>query len=247
MARELAEEVPVALSYNGTTQAVMMATPADLADFARGFTVTEGFAAAADIADVTIVAKPEGVDAQVWLAEAPAGRLLARRRAMLGPVGCGLCGIDSLREAVREVPQVAAGVVFSRDDIHLAMAELPRHQPLHDRTRAVHAAGLYRPGEGFRAVREDVGRHNALDKLAGACLGEAPGIVVMTSRLSVDLVQKVAVWGMPVLVGASAPTVAAVELADRAGITLVGLARPDRFEIFTHPQRMNPESVADVA
>jgi FdhD protein len=249
--RLLADEVPVALSYNGSTQAVMMATPADLADFARGFTITEGFAKADEIDEITIVETPKGIDAQIWLTDAQAGRLAARRRAMIGPVGCGLCGIDSLEQAARPVPSVTAGLEVSPDDIMAAMAALPRHQALHDRTRAVHAAGLFRPGEGpgegLVAVREDVGRHNALDKLAGACAGQPPGIVVMTSRLSVDLVQKVAVWGMPVLVGASAPTAAAVALAMQAGITLIGQARPDRFDLYAHPERLTPRATAHVA
>jgi FdhD protein len=245
--RLLADEVPVAISCNGTTQAVMMATPADLADFARGFTITEGFATADQIEDIAIVTTPHGIDAQVWLAQAPADRLAARRRAMVGPVGCGLCGIETLEQAAREVPGVTATLSLTPGDVMAAMAALPRHQTLHDRTRAVHAAGLFRPGEGLVALREDVGRHNALDKLAGACAGQAAGMVVMTSRLSVDLVQKVAVWGMPVLAGASAPTVAAVALADRAGITLIGQARPDRFDVYAHPERLTAEAAAHVA
>jgi FdhD protein len=245
--RLLADEVPVALSYNGSTQAVMMATPADLADFARGFTITEGFAAAAEIEDIAIVETDHGIDAQIWLTRAPAERLAARRRAMVGPVGCGLCGIDTLEQAARDVPHVGAALTVTPDDIMAAMAALPARQALHDRTRAAHAAGLYRPGEGLVTVREDVGRHNALDKLAGACAGQAAGMVVMTSRLSVDLVQKVAVWGMPVLAGASAPTAAAVALADRAGITLIGQARADRFDLYTHADRLTAKAAAHVA
>lgn len=245
--RLLAEEVPVALSYNGTTQAVMMATPADLVDFARGFTITEGFAGPAEIEDIAIIPTEHGVDAQIWLTRAPAERLAARRRAMIGPVGCGLCGIDTLEQAARDVPRVTAALALAPDDITAAMAALPRLQALHDLTRAVHAAGLFRPAGAFVAVREDVGRHNALDKLAGACAGQDAGMVVMTSRLSVDLVQKVAVWGMPVLVGASAPTAAAVALADRAGITLIGQARPDRFDLYTHPERLTARAAPHVA
>jgi FdhD protein len=245
--RTVAEEVAVAISYNGTTQAVLMATPADLADLARGFTVTEGFAAAADITDISVVTTGIGIDVQVWLNDAPAERLAARRRAMTGPVGCGLCGIDSLQAALRDVPAITAPLRLSASDIQTAVTALRGHQPLHDATHAAHAAGLYQPGAGIVAVREDVGRHNALDKLVGAGLGAAPGLVVMTSRLSVDLVQKVAQWGMPALVGASAPTRAAIDLAEQANITLIGSARPDRFDIYTHARRVFQNEVSHVA
>ena len=127
-----------------------------------------------------------------------------------------------------------------------AIAELERHQPLHDATRAAHCAAFWTP-DGILAAREDVGRHNALDKLIGAIAPRREGAVILTCRTSIDMVQKASAAGFPVLVAVSAPTAAAVEMADRAGLTLIALARPDGFEIFTHPHRISPEDAADVA
>lgn len=250
--RALPEECAVAVSYNGTTQAVMMATPADLHDFAVGFSLTEGLADPAEIDSIEVVETPRGIDLQLWLATPAADRLSVRRRAMAGPVGCGLCGIESLEEAVRDpAPLAPSSFTLPAADILAAMATLPAHQPLHDATRAVHAAGFWRPGQGFVAVREDVGRHNALDKLAGAMVraGETcdAGAIVITSRVSIDMVQKAVAIRTPVLVAVSAPTAAALDVAEKAGLTVVALARPDRFEIFTHPDRIPPAGAADVA
>lgn len=239
--RPLVEEVAVALSYNGSTQAVMMATPADLVDFAHGFTLTEGLAAPEEIAAVEPIAVPQGIDLRIWLTPGAGARLATRRRTMAGPVGCGLCGIDSLAEAARAAdPVPESGLRLTPEEVMAAMEAIRPGQRLHDATRAAHAAGFWAGGR-MQAVREDVGRHNALDKLAGA-LSRAgtprEGAVVMTSRLSVDLVQKVARIGAPVLIAASAPTTAAVDLAEAAGITLCARVRPERFEIFTHPHRI---------
>jgi FdhD protein len=245
--RDLPDEVAVALSFNGTTQAVMMASPADLSDFARGFAISEGIAAPDEIDSITVVETGRGFDVQTWLVPAADARLAARRRVMAGPVGCGLCGIDSIEQALRDVPQVTGDLHLTPAQICDAVAALPQHQALHDATRAAHAAAFWVPGRGIVAAREDVGRHNALDKLIGAVFPAQPGVVVMTSRVSIDLVQKVAMLGAPVLIAVSAPTAEAVALADRAGITLVALARADRFEVFTHPGRINPERAADVA
>ncbi len=245
--RDLPDEVAVALSFNGTTQAVMMASPSDLTDFARGFAISEGIAALDEIESITVVDTDRGIDVQTWLAPAAEARLAARRRVMAGPVGCGLCGIDSIEQALRDVPRVTADLRLTPAQICDAVAALPQHQRLHDATRAVHAAAFWQPGRGIVAAREDVGRHNALDKLIGATFPVGPGAVVMTSRVSTDLVQKVAMLGAPVLIAVSAPTAEAVALADRAGITLVALARADRFEVFTHSHRINPERAADVA
>ncbi len=249
--RTLPAEVPVALSYNGTTQAVMMATPNDLADFARGFTLTDGIAAPEEIIEITVVATDGGYDLQIWLAPGAETRLATRRRTMAGPVGCGLCGIDSIAEALRPARPVTSGLTLSPHDVTRAMALLPSGQALHDATRATHAAGFYVPKHGIVALREDVGRHNALDKLAGALLSAgtdpATGAVVLTSRVSIDLVQKCAALGASVLIAASAPTSAAVAMAEAAGLTLIGLARGDGFEIFTHPDRLSKTEAADVA
>lgn len=237
--RHLPEEVAVAITYNASTQAVMMATPADLEDFAYGFSLTEGIAAPDDIQNVEVAVVPRGIDLRIWLRADAGARLAERRRMMTGPVGCGLCGIDSLEQALRDMAPVTSDLRMTSDDIRRAMGALRDHQPLHDATRAAHAAGYWLPAQGYAAVREDVGRHNALDKLAGAIRDtEKSGAVVMTSRVSVDLVQKVAAIGAPMLIAVSAPTAQAVELAERLQITLVGLARGDGFQCFSHPERI---------
>lgn len=236
--RMLPEEVAVALSFNGSTQAVMMATPADLEDFAYGFALTEGLARPEEITEVEAFEAPKGIDVQIWVTPQAEARLAKRRRTMAGPVGCGLCGIDSLEEAVRALPPVTSGFTISAAQVRAAIAALPGAQPLHDATRAVHAAGFW--NGGLLAVREDVGRHNALDKLAGHMVHAnlRDGAIVLTSRVSIDMVQKVAAIGAPVLIAVSAPTAHAVAMAEAAGITLIGLARPDRFEVFTHESRL---------
>ncbi|MDQ0326370.1 FdhD protein [Rhodopseudomonas julia] len=250
--RDLPEETAVALTYGGTTQAVMMATPADLVDFAVGFTLTEGIIDTAEAIDaVDIVELEAGIDVQIMLADDADENLAERRRRLAGPVGCGLCGIESLEGAVRQPPPVpASDLTLSPAEIARAMGALSRAQPLHAATRAVHAAGLYVPGEGLVAVREDVGRHNALDKLAGALarheIPAAQGAIVLTSRVSVEMVQKAAVAGSPILLAVSAPTALAVRMAEAAGITLVAIVRDRDFEVFTHPGRITgtPETSA---
>jgi len=241
--RVLPEEVAVALSFNGTTQAVMMATPADLEDFGYGFALTEGIAGLGEVLSVEVEALPRGYDVQVWLRPEAEDRLAARRRVMAGPVGCGLCGIDSIDQALREVPVVAPSAFgMTPAQVMAAVAALPGEQRLHDATRAVHGAAFWN-GRVLLA-REDVGRHNALDKLVGAMARaslQPEGAVVLTSRVSTDMVQKVAMLGAAVIIAVSAPTVAAVELAERAGITLVALAKGDRFEVFSHTDRLRME------
>ena len=248
--RELPEEVAVALSYNGSTQAVMMASPAGLVDFAYGFSLTEGIATPDEIDSVEIVETALGIDLQIWLKSPAESRLSARRRSMAGPVGCGLCGIDSLEEA-RRAPRRVADSSFSMTPAQImsAMAELTAHQPLHDITRAAHAAAIWATEGGIITAREDVGRHNALDKLIGALAQAAPveGALVLTCRTSIDLVQKAAAAGFPMIIAASAPTAAAVDMAEAAGITLVALARKDGFEVFTHPNRIAASEAAHVA
>ncbi len=250
-ARELPEEVAVALSHNGTTTAVMMATPADLDDFARGFTVSEGIATPEEIASVEIEDAAQGIDLRIWLKPEAAARVAERRRGMVGPVGCGLCGIESLEAATRTLPRVDAPLRLTPAEILGAAQALTGRQPLHDVTRAAHAAAFFVPGQGIVAAREDVGRHNALDKLAGALIaaGIAPssGAVVLTSRLSLDLVQKVAALGVPAVLSVSAPTAAALDLAERTGITVAALIRADRFDLFTHPDRVLTEARPHVA
>jgi FdhD protein len=248
--RQLAREVAVALVYDGTTQAVMMATPADLVDFAYGFSASEGIARPDQIDSVEVIERPAGIDVQIWLKGAAGAALAARRRVMAGPVGCGLCGIDSLEQALRPLrPVPGTDLRLTPAQVMAAVAALPSHQPLHDIARAAHAAAFWTPEAGIIAAREDVGRHNALDKVIGALVRVPPmdGALILTSRLSVDLVQKAAMLGAPVLIAASAPTDAAVTAAEAAGITLIGLARPDGFQLFTHPDRIEPQEAADVA
>ena len=249
--RVLPEEMPVAIVYNGTTQAVMMATPGDLIDFAVGFSLSEHIVTrAADLGEIEIVEHAAGIEAQIWLPEELVSALSARRRAMTGPVGCGLCGIDSLAEALRPIaPLPASMLTLTPEDCTLALDELRGWQPLHDETRAVHAAGFYVPGQGIIMAREDVGRHNALDKLIGAMaragIDGATGAVALSSRISVEMVQKCAVARSPVLLAISSPTAHAVRLADGANITLVSLARGEA-HIFSHPSRIQngPQNVA---
>ena len=250
--RRLPAEVAVALSFNGTTQAVMMATPAALEDFALGFALTEDIATKAEIDSITVVETVGGIDVQIWLKADAEARLANRRRTMAGPVGCGLCGIDSLAEAMRVLPSVPASDLFlAPEQVLAAMAALPSGQPLHDATRAAHAAGFWTASEGMVAVCEDVGRHNALDKLVGRLARSwqdcTIGAVVLTSRLSVDLVQKCAVMGAPMMIAISAPTTAAVALAETCGITLIALARADRFEVFSHAARIKTKEAFHVA
>ncbi len=251
--RIVPEEVPIAFSYGGTSHAVMMGTPADIEDFAVGFSLTEGIITDIDqIVAIEPIEDEQGIDVQITLVDDAADALRLRRRHMAGPVGCGLCGIESIEQAVRKVPDVSkVALKLTQTDIVRAIALLNDAQPLHRETHAVHGAGFYIPSEGLLAVREDVGRHNALDKLCGAVirLGHkgAEGVVAVTSRLSVEMVQKAAILGSSVLVAISAPTALAIRTAEEAGMTLVALVRGDDFEIFTHPHRIIPGSIADVA
>ncbi|WP_409527418.1 formate dehydrogenase accessory sulfurtransferase FdhD [Rhizobium sp. BK529] len=251
--RIVPEEVPIAFSYGGSSHAVMMGTPADLEDFAVGFSLTEGIITdRSQIAGIELIEDEKGIDIQVTLVDDVEDALRRRRRSMAGPVGCGLCGIESIEQAVRTVPDVSnAEMSLSHADIVRAIASLNESQPLHRETRAVHGAGFYVSGRGLIAVREDVGRHNALDKLCGAVVraGEtgSSGAVAVTSRLSVEMVQKTAILGAPVLIAISAPTALAIGTAEEAGMTLVALVRGEDFEIFTHPHRLSPGNIADVA
>ena len=243
-ARVLPEETPVAVVYDGVTHAVMMASPADLEDFAIGFSLTEGkIAAPTEIAELEIVAHDAGIEARMWLAPDAGRGVAARHRAMLGPTGCGLCGVDSLAAALPAVPEVRTALAVTPAEVVAAVASVRPAQVLNAEARALHAAGFWTPAEGLVALREDVGRHNALDKLVGALvrLGRdaSDGVVVLTSRLSVEMVQKAAVAGAPIVAAVSAPTALALRTAEAAGITVVAIARDDGFEVFTHPQRID--------
>jgi FdhD protein len=240
--RTLAEEVPVAFSYDGAAHAVLMATPDDLEDFAFGFSYTEGIiTAAAEIAELVVVSVADGIVLRMWLTGDRSDAFAARRRRFVGPAGCGMCGLESLAEANRAIPMASCDLRVTRQDIEEAVAALPASQPLNMQTRAVHAAAFWRPDQSL-VLREDVGRHNALDKLAGALLrtgwSAADGVIVLSSRISIELVQKTSMMGASIIVGVSAPTALAVRTAEMAGLTLVGIARDDGFEVFTHPERI---------
>ena len=241
--RLIPEETAIALTYNGGTYAVMMGTPQNLRDFAIGFSLSEGIVQSPEeIVSLDIVELDDGIELRMWLASSQAERVSERRRHIAGPTGCGICGIESIAEAVRPAAIVAEGRVFSPHEIMAAMASINLLQQINIQTRAVHAAAFWTPVHGLGALREDVGRHNALDKLAGALAQErvsaSEGIVLLTSRVSVEMVQKTATIGAPLMVAVSAPTALAVRTADAAGITLAAIARADGFEIFTHPRRI---------
>ena len=242
VSRSLPDEVPVALVYDGSTQAVMMATPSDLEDFATGFSLTEGIITdAAQIEEMSIERHGEGIEVRMWLSDPQGNALTTRRRAMAGPVGCGLCGIDSLSEATRPLPRVTARPELTLAQITTATDALRAAQPLHDETHAVHAAGFLSP-QSLTLAREDVGRHNALDKVIGALaragIDPATGAFVLTSRVSIELVQKCAIAKAGLLIAVSAPTARAVDTAQEAGITLVALCRNGSAEVFTHADRI---------
>ena len=242
--RLIPEEMAIAFTFNGSTHAVMMATPADLEDFAVGLSVTEGIIEAVeDISDLEVVSSDFGVELRMWIPEARMAPYSTRRRHLAGPTGCGLCGIESLSEAAHPARRVGAGLHLAPEAICAAMAALPPAQMLNRETRAVHAAAFWQPGKGVVAAREDVGRHNALDKLVGSLarhqIDGGSGIVLLTSRVSVEMVQKTAILGASILVAVSAPTALAVRVADACGMTLVAIARGQDFEIFSHPMRVS--------
>lgn len=247
--RVIPEETAIAFTYGGSSYAVMMATPQDLEDFALGFSLTEGIIQSpAEIETLDIVEESIGIELRMRLTEPHATAFRERRRYLAGPTGCGLCGIETLGEAMRTPNAVADDSTFTPKEIMTALDALYGLQAINEMTHAVHGAAFYRAGEGLVALREDIGRHNALDKLAGALARNGirghGGICILTSRLSVELVQKAAAIGIPALVAVSAPTALAVRTAEASGITLVAIAREDGFEIFTNPQRIQEQHAA---
>ncbi|MCA3192548.1 MULTISPECIES: formate dehydrogenase accessory sulfurtransferase FdhD [unclassified Cupriavidus] len=241
----LAEEVPVALEFNGISHAVMLATPADLEDFALGFSLSEGIvAAASDIYGVDVEASGQGITVKVEIATCAFVALKGRRRAMAGRTGCGLCGTESLDEVMRMPEPVQSQAEFDPGVFEHAFAVLHKRQALLRDTGATHAAAWMRADGEIALVREDVGRHNALDKLAGALArgGQediARGAVIVTSRASYEMVQKTAAIGAGVLAAVSGPTAMAVRLAQTAGITLAGFVRGGTMVVYSHPQRLH--------
>jgi FdhD protein len=241
--RAIPVEVPVAIVHDGSTHAVMMATPDDLEDFAVGFSISEGvIAGPGDIASIEIVTQENGWEARLWLVPDAARVAVERRRRIVGPTGCGLCGVDSLDLAVRPAPPVPRGPMVTAATVIDAVRDLTGAQVAGRSTRATHAAALFDPAAGIQAMREDVGRHNALDKLVGHVrrnsLPTAEALCVITSRVSVEMVQKTAILGTPILVAVSAPTSLALAAADSAGLTVCAVVRDDAFEVFTGPERI---------
>jgi len=250
--RMVPRETPVALTYNRATHAVMLASPADLEDFAIGFSLSEGIIATpADIQALDIVEVEAGIECRMDLADIRLDALTKRQRRLAGPSGCGLCGLDSLAAAIRPAPAVPAGRSFTPAMIQDAMRAMPAAQVLNAATHAVHAAAFWTPDHGLIALREDVGRHNALDKLSGALaragVAATDGLVLLSSRVSVEMVQKAASLGAPIIVAISAPTSLAIDVATAAGITLIGVARADGFEVFTHLDRITTRIARYVA
>ncbi len=239
----VAEEIPVALVYHDVPHVVMLATPADLEDYAVGFTLSEGLVTRAEeIRGVEVSLGESSADVKITVAWERFTQLLQRRRNLTGRTGCGLCGAESAADAIRECAPVPAGVTVSAEALHAAIAELCGRQPINARTGSVHAAAWVVPGKGIRVVREDVGRHNALDKAIGALARAredfAAGYMLITSRASYEMVQKCATVGVPLLVALSAPTAFAVRLAERTGLTLVAFARADQHVVYAHPHRL---------
>lgn len=249
--RTIPEETAIALTYGRMTYAVMMATPADFEDFAVGFSLAERIIAApSDIEEFEVVAQEEGIELRMSVAGGRMDALLRRRRHVTGATGCGLCGMESLAEAARPPPVVSSRLRLAASALAVAPDALAAWQSLNHATRAVHAAGFWTPDAGITVAREDVGRHNALDKLAGALARRgtdaAQGVIVLTSRISVEMVQKAAAIGSPVVMAVSAPTALALRVATEAGITLIGVARGDGFEVFTRSDRIALEAGAHV-
>ncbi|MEJ1158076.1 formate dehydrogenase accessory sulfurtransferase FdhD [Prosthecomicrobium sp. N25] len=242
-AEAIAEEEPVALVYNGLSYAVMMATPKDLEDFALGFSLTEGILGSPDeLYDVEVERFARGAEVRLRVASARFAALRSRQRNLAGRTGCGLCGVDSIAEALRPVARVASTLAIRPEAIYAAMQAFPALQALNRDVGAVHAAAFCRPDGSILAVREDVGRHNALDKLAGhmarAGLDGGAGFVAVSSRCSYEMVHKTAAAGVPLIASVSAPTALAVEFAREAGVGLCAFAREGRFTVYACPERV---------
>ena len=239
----IATETPIALSYNRVAHVVMMATPADLEDFALGFSLTEGLiGGVADLLATRVIPREGGIELAMTITDDWFDRLSTQRRNMAGRTGCGLCGAETIQQALRYPAPVGQAVRVSHAALQNAIEHLGQHQPLQGETGATHgAAWCSRTGEILR-VREDVGRHNALDKLIGSLFREgvdtATGFVFVSSRASYEMVYKTAAAGIELIMAVSAPTALAVDFALRSGITLVGFARSGRHNIYAYPERI---------
>ncbi len=239
----VAEEVPVALIYNGTPHAVMMATPADLEDFAVGFSLSEGIIERAqDIEEIAVSEVAAGITVNMWIADEAFQKLADQKRTLAGRTGCGLCGIESLEQAVRPLSPVRSEQTYDIGNIRRGLADLGAKQIINAETKSVHAAAWATPNGEVQVLREDIGRHNALDKVLGALArngtNAAGGFLYLTSRCSYEMVQKANVMGVPLIVAISAPTALALELAQTNGMTIIGIARDDAMTLFTSPERI---------
>lgn len=237
------EETPVALVYNHVPHVVMMATPDNLDDFALGFSITEELVASPDeLLGVTVERLSRGIEVKISISDERAKQIESRARRLSGRTGCGICGANDLEGVLKTLHSVVPGQPVVPDVIHQALDALTAHQQLNRESGAVHAAGWATLDGEIAFAREDVGRHNALDKLVGAALKQKvnadEGFVVVTSRASFEMVQKASVLGAPILAAISGPTALAVRVARESGMTLVGFARKDRLTVYTHPHRV---------
>jgi len=239
----IAAEIPVALTYNRLSHVVMMATPADLEDFALGFSLTEGIIGGKDdLLSTRVLPRGGGIEVAMTITEPWFDRLTTQRRNLTGRTGCGLCGAERIEQALRYPAPVGDSVRVSNASVQKALAGMEGRQPLQAVTGATHGAAWCDLEGAVLHLREDVGRHNALDKLIGALAREdfdpRQGFVLVSSRASYEMVYKAAVMGMELIVAVSAPTTLAIEFAERCGVTLVGFARPGRHNVYTFEQRV---------
>jgi FdhD protein len=239
----IAEEVPISLIYNGVPHVVMLATPTNLEEFALGFSITEGIIKnPQELLSARIYNRSNGIEVQLKIPDNRFQGMADKGRNLTGRTGCGLCGASTLKQAIRQPNQVNGDLSLSGAQLHSALTDIKQHQTLNQLTGAVHAAAWVVPGQGIVDIREDVGRHNALDKLIGLLLRTgkdlSTGFVIVTSRASYEMVQKTAWVGITMLAAISAPTGLAIRLADETGLTLIGFARDDQHVIYTHPQRL---------
>ncbi|RYF05749.1 MAG: formate dehydrogenase accessory sulfurtransferase FdhD [Oxalobacteraceae bacterium] len=246
------EEHPIAMTYNGISHAVMMATPADLEDFALGFSLSEGIIAhPGECYGVDVVNGAAGITVEIEIASGAFVALKERRRTLAGRTGCGLCGVDSLDQVCRPLPTLARAQGFNTEGVRRALRDIGPQQALTRLTGAAHAAAWCGMDGALRIVREDVGRHNALDKVIGAMTrakaAPADGFLLITSRVSFEMAQKASLAGVSALVGMSAPTLAAVELAQTAGMTLLAFARGSDFVCYTHPDGLQLDGACQAA
>ncbi|PPD32612.1 MAG: sulfurtransferase FdhD [Methylomonas sp.] len=247
----VAEEVPVVLVYNTHPHVVMLATPLNLEDFALGFSLTEGIIQhPGELEAIRVVQRSKGVEVRLTIPESRFEKIQGKGRNMTGRTGCGLCGATTLEQAIRHPKPVGNGLILSSERLLAALNEMPGKQTLNLMTGAVHAAAWLDPELGITTVREDVGRHNALDKLIGSLAKSGcnfdKGWLLVTSRASYEMVQKAASAGITLMAAISAPTGLAIQLAEECGLTLIGFARNDNHVIYTHPHRLQ-HSQASVA